>query len=668
MTNRLSGATSPYLLQHADNPVDWWEWGPEAFAEARRRDVPILLSVGYAACHWCHVMAHESFEDEGVAATLNAGFVSIKVDREERPDVDAAYMTATTAMTGRGGWPMTCLLTPDLEPFFAGTYFPRAQFLSLLAQAGQAWTNRRDDVLASGANVTQQLQAHTQPVRAVAVEAAALDRAARALLGQFDSARGGFGGAPKFPPSMVLAFLLRHAARTGSEQSSAMVAATCVAMARGGLYDQLGGGFARYSVDADWVVPHFEKMLYDNGLLVRVYAEWARQGGGEFARRVTAETADFLLADLRTPEGMFAAALDADTEGIEGLTYVWTPAELTAALGAADGAAAADVFTVTAHGTFELGTSTLQYRCDAADSDWYAGIRERLRTIRAARPQPSRDDKVVASWNGLAIAALSIAGRVLGRPDYVAAAEVCAEQLIARQVVDGRLVRVSRGARLSTAPGQADDYGNLIEGLCQLYQADGRTEWPSAATGLADTAGDLFRRADGWAEQPKDGEALYLTPPAGADNAEPSGLSALAMGLLTLSALTERADLRAAAEALITQNGALAVDNPRFGGWTLAAAEAVVAGPLQVAVVGSGPVAREMIDTVAGSPSPGLVLAYGAEADEAVPLLAGRVAVGGEATAYVCRQFVCDAPVTAVADLERGLRESGAAGNGWDRT
>ena len=668
MTNRLSDATSPYLLQHADNPVDWWEWGPEAFAEARRRDVPILLSVGYAACHWCHVMAHESFEDEGVAAVLNAGFVSIKVDREERPDVDAAYMTATTAMTGRGGWPMTCLLTPDLEPFFAGTYLPRAQFLSLLAQVGEAWTNRRHHVLASGASVAEQLRAHAQPNREVPVDAAALDRAASGLARQFDSVRGGFGGAPKFPPAMVLAFLLRHAARTGSEQSSVMVAATCVAMARGGMYDQLGGGFARYSVDADWVVPHFEKMLYDNGLLLRVYAEWARQGGGEFARRVAAETADFLLTDLRTPEGMFAAALDADTDGVEGLTYAWTPAQLEEALGDVDGAAAAEIFSVTASGTFEHGSSTLQYRTDATDPEWFTDVRERLRAARATRPQPAADDKVVVSWNGLAIAALSIAGRVLGRPDLVAAAGFCARALLAAQVVDGRILRVSRGGRLSTAPGQADDYGNLIEGLCQLYQADCRVEWLSAAAELADTAGDLFRGADGWKEQPKDGEALYLTPPAGADNAEPSGLSALAMGLLTLSALTERADLRAAAEALIAQNGALAVDNPRFGGWTLAAAEAVVAGPLQVAVVGSGPVAREMIDVVAGSPAPGLVLAYGPDADDAVPLLAGRGAIGGEATAYVCRQLVCDAPVTAVADLERKLRESGAAGSSWDQT
>src|SRR6476469_7779201 len=310
--NRLSGSTSPYLRQHADNPVDWWPWSDEAFAEARRRDVPILLSVGYAACHWCHVMAHDSFEDEGVAALMNEHFVSVKVDREERPDIDAVYMSATTALTGQGGWPMTCLLTPDGDPFFAGTYFPRPQFLQLLAGATAAWTDQRARVLESGSHIAETLRGLSAPTTPHALGADVLDAAVDTLRGQFDHGAAGFGGAPKFPPSMVLEFLLRHHARTGSDDSLAMAARTCEAMARGGIYDQLGGGFARYSVDARWVVPHFEKMLYDNALLLRVYLHLWRSTGEPWARRVADETAAFLLRDLATPEGGFASALDAD--------------------------------------------------------------------------------------------------------------------------------------------------------------------------------------------------------------------------------------------------------------------------------------------------------------------------------------------------------------------
>ncbi len=303
MANRLADSLSPYLLQHADNPVDWWEWGDEAFEEARRRDVPVLLSVGYAACHWCHVMAHESFEDDEVAAAVNRGFVAVKVDREERPDVDAVYMAATTALTGHGGWPMTCLLTPDGDPFFAGTYLPKAQLLSLLDQHREVWRTQRERVLESGAHVAARLREVTGPPAPAAVDAAACDTAVRRLRAAYDDARGGFGGAPKFPPSMVLEFLLRHHARTGSADALAMARGTCEAMARGGMYDQLGGGFARYSVDADWVVPHFEKMLYDNALLLRVYAHLWRTTGDALARRVAEETADFLLRDLRTRRG-----------------------------------------------------------------------------------------------------------------------------------------------------------------------------------------------------------------------------------------------------------------------------------------------------------------------------------------------------------------------------
>ena len=376
MPNRLASSTSPYLLQHKDNPVDWHEWGPEAFAEARERDVPVLLSVGYAACHWCHVMAHESFEDAEVAEVVNSRFVAVKVDREERPDVDAVYMAATTALTGQGGWPMTCLLTPDGDPFFAGTYFPKPQFLQLLTQASTVWTEQRERVLSSGAQISARLREYTeQAVSPAPVGADELGGAVTVLRHSFDHAHGGFGGAPKFPPSMVLEFLLRHHARTGSGDALAMVEGTCEAMARGGMYDQLAGGFARYSVDAGWVVPHFEKMLYDNAQLLRVYAHWHRATGSELARRVATETAEFLMRDLATPEGGFASALDADTvvdgHSVEGFTYVWTPQQLVEVLGDEDGARAAELLSVTDGGTFEHGASTLQLRQDPQDAQWW---------------------------------------------------------------------------------------------------------------------------------------------------------------------------------------------------------------------------------------------------------------------------------------------------------
>ncbi|GAB3170724.1 thioredoxin domain-containing protein [Myceligenerans halotolerans] len=656
MPNRLTHATSPYLLQHAGNPVDWREWGDDAFAEARRRDVPVLLSVGYAACHWCHVMAHESFEDDVAAAAVNARFVPVKVDREERPDVDAVYMAATTALTGQGGWPMTCFLTPDGEPFHCGTYYPREQFLALLDAVTEAWTERRDAVVQQGTAITAAIAQRSTPATPEALDAAALDRAARLVARDADPAHGGFGGAPKFPPSMTLEHLLRHHARTGDPEALRLVEHTCEAMARGGIYDQLAGGFARYAVDAAWVVPHFEKMLYDNAQLLRVYLHLYRATGSALAERVARETAGFLLADLRTPEGGFASALDADTDGVEGLTYAWWPQQLREILGPVDGARAAHVLAVTPEGTFEHGASTLQLREDP-DPDWWAMVRSRLAESRATRPQPARDDKVVTAWNGLAIASLAEAGVLLGSPVYVEAARECAELVLRLHLVDGRLRRASRQGVIGAAPGVAADHGDLAEGLLALHQATGETRWLEAAGGLLDVALARFGDGDGgFFDVADDAERLVSRPKDPADGPEPAGQSSLAGGLCSYAALTGSPRHREAAEAAVAAAGGLARQAPRFAGWTLAVAEALTAGPLQVAVVGHDDAARSALEHVArGATTPGLVIAVGEPDTPGVPLLADRPLVDGQAAAYVCRGFVCDRPVTTAEDLATAL-------------
>ena len=660
MANRLADSTSPYLLQHKDNPVDWREWGPEAFAEAERLGRPILLSVGYSACHWCHVMAHESFEDDEVAAVLNAEFVAIKVDREERPDIDATYMSATTAMTGAGGWPMTCFLTPTGEPFFCGTYYPKNAFLQLLSGVRDAWANRRDEVLASGSRVVEALRGATTPGVSAPLAATELEQAEQLLAGGYDWQNGGFGRAPKFPPSMVLEFLLRHWARTGSGRALRMAEGTCEAMARGGMYDQLAGGFARYCVDAGWVVPHFEKMLYDNAQLLRVYLHLWRATGSPLAERVSRQTADFLLRDLGTPEGGFASALDADTAGVEGLTYAWTTGQLVDVLGEHDGRRAAALLLVTGAGTFEHGMSTLQLRLEPDDPRWWSDVRDRLLAARDQRPQPGRDDKVVTGWNGLAIAALSEAGILLEDPTYLAAAQSCAQFLLDCHLVDGRLRRASRAGVVGAAMGVADDNGNLAEGLLALHQASAEPGWLVAAGDLLDTALTHFAdRQGGFFDTADDAEQLVTRPRSASDGAEPSGNAALAGALLTYSALTGSTRHREAAEAAVAAAAGLAARDPRFAGWTLAVAEAMTAGPLQVAVVGDGPAAGELLRLARGSTSPGLVTAHGSPDTPGVPLLADRPLVAGGAAAYVCRGSVCDRPVTTPEALRAALVRSG---------
>jgi len=665
MANRLASATSPYLLQHAENPVDWWPWGPEAFEEAKRRDTPILLSIGYAACHWCHVMAHESFENAEVAEVLNANFVSIKVDREERPDIDAIYMSATTAMTGHGGWPMTCLLTPSGEPFFTGTYFPREGFLRLLEAVTEAWTQRQDEVLEAGSRIVTALQSVVVSSQPAGLDAGELNGSADKLATTYDREHGGFGHAPKFPPSMVLEFLLRHHARTGSPTSLALVDGSCEAMARGGLYDQLAGGFARYSVDAAWVVPHFEKMLYDNALLLRVYLHLWRATGSPLAERVVHETARFLISDLGTAAGGFASSLDADTDGVEGLTYAWTPAQLIDTLGPADGAVAAELLSVTSAGTFEHGTSTLQLLEDPADEQWWSGVRAQLLGARLRRPQPARDDKVVTAWNGLAIAALADAGALLDVPEYLTAAIDCAAYLLERHLVDGRLRRSSRDGQVGEAVAVAEDYGDLVEGLLALHQATGEARWLTASGELLATALEHFRAEDGgFHDTADDAEALFTRPRDPSDNATPAGQSALAGALLSYSALSGSTDHRAAADAAIRAAGELAIREPRFAGWTLGVAEAALAGPLQVAVVGDSDDAADLVRAARRSASPGLVVVQGAPDAQGVPLLVDRPLVDGRAAAYVCRGFVCDRPVTDVAGLAAAVGTQSARTSG----
>ncbi len=646
---------SPYLRDHIDNPVDWWAFGPDAFAEARRRDVPILLSVGYAACHWCHVMAHESFEDPATAAFMNEHFVNIKVDREERPDVDAVYMRATQAMTGSGGWPMTVVITAEGEPFFAGTYFPdrprhgQPAFTQVLRALAEAWRDRRDEIMRVAGEVLSRLDV------AIASDGSALDGPALAqavsrLERQFDPDFSGFGRAPKFPASMVLEFLLRHHARTGSESAERMVSATCDAMARGGLYDQVGGGFARYSVDAQWVVPHFEKMLYDNALLLGVYARWWRQSGVPLAERVAQETADFLLRELRTDQGGFASALDADSEGEEGRFYVFDPAELARALPEPDVSWAADLLSVTDAGTFEHGSSTLQMRRDPDDPRRWARVRAALFDYRAGRTRPAVDDKVVAAWNGLAIASLAEAGMLLGKPGYVDAARGAADLLLGLHLVDGRLLRVSRDGVPGDAAGVLEDYGCVAAGLLAVAQATGDAHYLRAAGGLLDQALAHFSDGEGgFFDTADDAEALVARPRDPSDNASPSGLSAVADALTTYAALTGSGPHREAAEAALRSVAGFAIEAPRFAGWSLAVAEAHLVGPIEVAVVSEEETPLSAIAWQ--SCSPGRVVVSGRPDDASWPLLAGRGLVEGRAAAYVCRSMVCERPVVAEDQL-----------------
>jgi uncharacterized protein len=660
--NTLASATSPYLRQHADNPVHWRQWTPDALAEAASRDVPILLSVGYAACHWCHVMAHESFEDDEVAAAMNSDFVCVKVDREERPDLDAVYMNATVALTGQGGWPMTCFLTPDGRPFFCGTYYPKRTFLELLAAVSDTWRTRRAEVEQAGDHIASELRRLSAglPGGGPPVAPVLCDEAVVAVLADEDRHRGGFGGAPKFPPSALLEALLRGHERTGQAAPLAAVRRTCTAMARGGIYDQLAGGFARYSVDAAWVVPHFEKMLYDNALLLRAYAHWARRTGDPLATRVAEETAGFMIRQLGTAEGTFASSLDADAAGREGSTYVWTPTQLREVLGNDDGRWAAEVFAVSDEGTFEHGSSVLQLPVDPDDAERFEKVRTTLLAARLTRVQPGRDDKVVTAWNGLAITALLEAAVALEQPHLIDAARRSASDLLSRHLIDGRLRRASLAGAVGHSPGILEDYSALATGLLTLHQIDADTSWLTAATTLLDTALEHFadpQQPGRWFDTAADAERLMLRPADPLDGATPSGASLITEALLAAAHLAPDADRyrQAAGESLAAHTPLLA-GLPRSASHWLAVAESAVRGPIQVAVA-CDPDHSELLDR-ARSLAPGGAIVVGGAVDSS-ELLIGRDRVHGADAAYVCRGPVCDLPITTASELEAALAAPG---------
>lgn len=683
MPNRLARSTSPYLLQHKDNPVDWWEWQPEAFAEARERNVPILLSVGYSACHWCHVMAHESFENIEIAALMNQHFVNIKVDREERPDVDAVYMTATQALTGRGGWPMTVFLDHDGRPFYAGTYYPpeprhgMPSFPQLLVGVSDIWRDRRTEAISAGERIQEALRGNHIGTLDETSDDFTLDHAMAAvdhLVRSFDVVNGGFGGAPKFPPAMALEFLLRVDALRDLQQRDhdprplLMVNATCEAMARGGMYDQLGGGFARYSVDAQWTIPHFEKMLYDNALLLDAYTSWWLATGAPTAARVVRETAEFLIRDMRTPEGGFASALDADTDGVEGLTYSWTPNQLVDVLGDADGEWFARAATITDSGTFEHGMSVVQRLTEPDDEQRWNRCTAALFEVRQQRPQPGRDDKIVAAWNGLAITALARAGAIFGESRYVDAALAAADLLVAVHLGSGsgaghgpnRLVRVSRDGIAGAPAGQLDDQACVAQAFLTLHQVTAAPEWLSLARALLDGIERHFLSGAAVFDTADDAEELILRPSDLSDNATPSGRFAAADAFLTYAALSGDGGARDVAERLLRGIGSLASGQARFVGRGLATAVAYLDGPREVAVVTSSDSSSDGFATRARrTTAPGAVVVVGsaasAEPGEAAALLENRP-LTEQPTAYICRGFVCDAPVTDLAELTELLR------------
>lgn len=684
-TNRLINETSPYLLQHAHNPVDWYPWGDEAFERARNEDRPVLLSVGYAACHWCHVMEAESFEDEATAAIMNQYFVNIKVDREERPDIDNIYMTAVQAMTGGGGWPMTVFMTPEGVPLFAGTYFPpedrwqMPSFRKVLQYVADSYATRRGEFLARGRELVERMREATSiALPGGAITPALLDEAYAALRDAFDPAFAGFGRAPKFPQPMSLEFLLRYAVRTGKGME--MLEATLHAMAEGGIYDQLGGGFHRYSVDAQWLVPHFEKMLYDNALLARVYLETFQASGDIFYRRIAEETLDYLLREMRHPDGGFFSTQDADSlptpdaeHKHEGAFFVWTPAELRDALGG-DALVFAALYDVTDHGNFE-GKNILHVRRSPVEVARVMGMpvervqaiaergRKILFALRAQRPAPALDDKVLTAWNGMALRALALGAVALEREDYRAAAAQCAEFLLRElRRADGELLRTWKDGRAGTTLGFLEDYALLADGLLALYEATFEPRWLLEARGLAEMLLARFWDSGigGFFDTGSAHEELVVRPRDTGDNATPSGSSAAADVLLRLALIFDEPRYRERALAVLGSMASFMERYPTGFGRYLAAAEFALGEPREIALIGDPAAAdaRALLEVVLRPFLPYKVIVLGRPGEEAPiasPLLAGRGQIDGKATAFVCRNYTCQLPVTDAGGLAKQL-------------
>ncbi|HZC19958.1 MAG TPA: thioredoxin domain-containing protein [Rubrobacteraceae bacterium] len=686
MANRLAQETSPYLLQHKDNPVEWYPWGEEALEKARVEDKPILLSVGYSACHWCHVMERESFEDEATAQIMNEHFVSIKVDREERPDIDSIYMSAIQAMTRHGGWPMTVFMTPDGAPFYGGTYFPPVpsrgmlSFKQLLLSLADAYANRRDEVLQSAENVREFLkESAIASVPKSEVSEGLLNQAAGSLTGEIDNRFGGFGGAPKFPQAMNLEVLLRHHERTGDRAALSGLELTLRQMANGGIYDQLGGGFARYSVDEYWLVPHFEKMLYDNALLARLYLEAYQATGDGFYRRIAEETLGYVAHDMTDPEGGFYSAEDADSEGEEGKFYVWTPAEIEGALDPEEARLAVRYWDVTERGNFE-GKNILHVpRPPEAVADEFGipteelwrrmgSIRQKLFAEREKRVRPGRDEKVLAAWNGLMLRAFALAARVLDREDYREIAEKNAAFLVEKLKVDNRLRRSYKDGR-ARFNGYLEDYACVADGLVALYEATFEARWLEEASALADAIGELFwDEAEGaFYDTAADHEELVTRPRDVYDNASPSGNSVAVDVLLKLAVLLDREDYRMRAGTVLENLSGAVARIPSAFGRLLSALDFYLSTPYEVAVVGDpdAPDTKALLEALYSSYLPNKVVAGRSESEEEaarfVPLLADRPAREGKATAYVCVHFACQNPTTDPEELKRqlGINEAG---------
>jgi len=664
MSNRLANETSPYLRQHADNPVDWYPWGDEALEKAAQEDRPIFLSIGYSACHWCHVMAHESFEDPETAAFLNEHFINIKVDREERPDLDRIYMSAVQALTGGGGWPLSVFLTPDGRPFYGGTYFPpqprygMPSFSQVLESVISAWRQRRQEIVQGSSQLTasiEQQMALPFADDSATPRSGTMDVAVEELRSSFDWMRGGWGQGPKFPQPMVLEFLLRYHHTSGDERALEMVSRSLQAMARGGMYDQLGGGFHRYSVDDRWLVPHFEKMLYDNAQLARVYLHAWQVTEEPLFRRIAEETLDYVAREMTAPEGGFYATQDADTEGEEGKFYLWTLEEIRDLLG--DRAEAfMPAYGVTTEGNFE-GRNILTFSASMDKRAALAEARQRLLDARRKRVHPARDEKVIVSWNGLMLAAFAEAARVLQRKDYREIAERNAEFLLDQLRPSPDRLRHTWKDGEASAEGYLEDHTHLVEGLLELYRTTFDARWYRAARELVEGIIAHFRAPAGFFDTPNDSESLIVRPRELQDNAVPSGNGMAATVLLRLAGLAvEPGYLELANQALSSVQPALSRYPLGFGQW-LVALDYALAHPRDIAIVGPPGAAdtQALLEVATAGYQPHRVVAVGDPAEEAIPLLRDREPVDGQAAAYVCVNFTCQAPVTDPEELHNLL-------------